>query len=253
MHIKKIGQGKDLVLIHGWGMHSGIWEPIIDRFSNQYTLHLVDIPGMGKSHVINPYDLDHVTEEISKALPPSFDILGWSLGSLIAIKMSLMYPKKIHRMVLVGGTPCFINQTDWSYGVDIRDFNNFTNNLFKNYKSTMINFYILQLMHSKNSKLIIKKLKEMEAVENPPEIKSLQLGLDILLNNDLRNDINKIKHQTLLITGDMDRLTPKSASIWLESHLKESQLKLIKGASHIPFLSHSDEFFNCLDQFLLAA
>jgi pimeloyl-[acyl-carrier protein] methyl ester esterase len=253
MHIKKIGQGKDLVLIHGWGMHSGIWEPIIDRFSNQYTLHLVDIPGMGKSHVINPYDLDHVTEEISKALPPSFDILGWSLGSLIAIKMSLMYPKKIHRIVLVGGTPCFINQTDWSYGVDVRDFNNFANKLFKNYKSTMINFYILQLMHSKNSKLIIKKLKEMEAVENPPEIKSLQLGLDILLNNDLRNDINKIKHQTLLITGDMDRLTPKSASMWLESHLKESQLKLIKGASHIPFLSHSDEFFNCLDQFLLAA
>ena len=253
MHIKKIGQGKDLVLIHGWGMHSGIWEPIIDRFSNQYTLHLVDIPGMGKSHVINPYDLDHVTEEISKALPPSFDILGWSLGSLIAIKMSLMYPKKIHRMVLVGGTPCFINQTDWSYGVDVRDFNNFANNLFKNYKSTMINFYILQLMHSKNSKLIIKKLKEMEAVENPPEIKSLQLGLDILLNNDLRNDINKIKHQTLLITGDMDRLTPKSASMWLDSNLKESQLKLIKGASHIPFLSHSDEFFNCLDQFLLAA
>ncbi len=253
MHIKKIGQGKDLVLIHGWGMHSGIWEPIIDRFSNQYTLHLVDIPGMGKSHVINPYDLDHVTEEISKALPPSFDILGWSLGSLIAIKMSLMYPKKIHRMVLVGGTPCFINQTDWSYGVDVRDFNNFANKLFKNYKSTMINFYILQLMHSKNSKLIIKKLKEMEAVENPPEIKSLQLGLDILLNNDLRNDINKIKHQTLLITGDMDRLTPKSASMWLESHLKESQLKLIKGASHIPFLSHSDEFFNYLDQFLLAA
>jgi len=253
MHIKKIGQGKDLVLIHGWGMHSGIWEPIIDRFSNQYTLHLVDIPGMGKSDVINPYDLDHVTEEISKALPPSFDILGWSLGSLIAIKMSLMYPKKIHRMVLVGGTPCFINQTDWSYGVDVRDFNNFANKLFKNYKSTMINFYILQLMHSKNSKLIIKKLKEMEAVENPPEIKSLQLGLDILLNNDLRNDINKIKHQTLLITGDMDRLTPKSASMWLEGHLKESQLKLIKGASHIPFLSHSDEFFNCLDQFLLAA
>jgi pimeloyl-[acyl-carrier protein] methyl ester esterase len=253
MHIKKIGQGKDLVLIHGWGMHSGIWEPIIDRFSNQYTLHLVDIPGMGKSDVINPYDLDHVTEEISKALPPSFDILGWSLGSLIAIKMSLMYPKKIHRIVLVGGTPCFINQTDWSYGVDVRDFNNFANKLFKNYKSTMINFYILQLMHSKNSKLIIKKLKEMEAAENPPEIKSLQLGLDILLNNDLRNDINKIKHQTLLITGDMDRLTPKSASMWLESHLKESQLKLIKGASHIPFLSHSDEFFNCLDQFLLAA
>jgi pimeloyl-ACP methyl ester carboxylesterase len=48
-------------------------------------------------------------------------------------------------------------------------------------------------------------------------------------------------------------LTPKSASEWLESHLKEGQLKVIQGASHIPFLSHADEFFDHLDQFLLAA
>ncbi len=253
MHIKKIGQGKDLVLIHGWGMHSGIWEPIIEKFSNQYTLHLVDIPGMGRSDSIDPYDLNHLVEAISQKLPSSFDILGWSLGSLIALKMSLLHPQKIHRMVLVGGTPCFINQTDWSCGVDVRDFNDFADKLFKDYKSTIINFYTLQLMHSKDSKFLIKKLKEVNEKSDPPKIKSLQLGLDILLNNDLRNDINKIKHQTLLITGDMDRLTPKSASMWLESHLKESQLKLIKGASHIPFLSHSDEFFNCLDQFLLAA
>ena len=253
MHIKKIGQGKDLVLIHGWGMHSGIWEPIIDKFSNEYTLHLVDIPGMGKSHVIDPYDLNHVVEVISESLPTSFDILGWSLGSLITLKMSLMYPEKIHRMVLVGGTPCFINQIDWSHGVDIRDFNDFANKLFKNYKSTMINFYTLQLMHSKNSKLLIKKLKQIDEAENPPDVKSLQLGLDILLKNDLRDDINKIDHQTLLIVGDMDRLTPKSASMWLESHMKKGQLKVIEGASHIPFLSHPDEFFRHLDHFLLAA
>jgi len=253
MHIKKIGQGKDLVLIHGWGMHSGIWEPIIDKFSNQYTLHLVDIPGMGKSHVIDPYDLNHVVEVISESLPTSFDILGWSLGSLITLKMSLMYPEKIHRMVLVGGTPCFINRTDWSHGVDVRDFNDFANKLFKNYKSTMMNFYTLQLMHSKNNKLLIKKLKQIDEAENPPDVKSLQLGLDILLKNDLRDDIDKIYHQTLLITGDMDRLTPKSASMWLESHIKKGQLKVIEGASHIPFLSHPDEFFRHLDHFLLAA
>ena len=253
MHIKKIGQGKDLVLIHGWGMHSGIWEPIIDKFSNEYTLHLVDMPGMGKSHVIDPYDLNHVVEVISESLPTSFDILGWSLGSLITLKMSLMYPEKIHRMVLVGGTPCFINQIDWSHGVDIRDFNDFANKLFKNYKSTMINFYTLQLMHSKNSKLLIKKLKQIDEAENPPDVKSLQLGLDILLKNDLRDDINKIEHQTLLIVGDMDRLTPKSASMWLDSHMKKGQLKVIEGASHIPFLSHPDEFFRHLDRFLLAA
>ncbi len=208
---------------------------------------------MGRSDSIDPYDLNHLVEAISQKLPSSFDILGWSLGGLIALKMSLLHPQKIHRMVLVGGTPCFINQTDWSCGVDVRDFNDFADKLFKDYKSTIINFYTLQLMHSKDSKFLIKKLKEVNEKSDPPKIKSLQLGLDILLNNDLRDDINKINHKTLLIVGDMDRLTPKSASTWLEGHLKEARLKVIQGASHIPFLSHSHEFFDHLDQFLLAA
>ncbi|MSQ80654.1 MAG: pimeloyl-[acyl-carrier protein] methyl ester esterase [Candidatus Methylopumilus sp.] len=253
MHIKRIGHGKDLVLIHGWGMHSGIWEPVIENFSNQYTLHLVDIPGMGKSPVIAPYDLNHLAKVISKELPLNFDILGWSLGSLIALKMSLLYPNKINRIVLVGGTPCFINQANWSYGVDVKDFNDFANKLFKNYKSTMINFYTLQLMHSKNIKVLIKKLKKMNEELDSQEVKSLQLGLDILLKNDLRNEINQIKHQTLLMVGELDRLTPKSASLWMKSQLKQGQLKVIEGASHIPFLSHPEIFFNHLDQFLLAA
>ena len=108
-----------------------------------------------------------------------------------------------------------------SFGVDLRDFNDFANKLFKDYKSTMMNFYTLQLMHSKHSKLLIKKLKEMNEEVDSPKVMSVQLGLDILLNNDLRDDINKINHRSLLIVGDMDRLTPKSASMWLESHLKK--------------------------------
>ena len=108
-------------------------------------------------------------------------------------------------------------------------------------------------MHSKHSKLLIKKLKDINDEVNAPDVKSLQLSLDVLLNNDLRDDINKINHRTLLIVGEKDRLTPKSASEWLESRLKDGQLKVIQGASHIPFLSHADEFFDHLDQFLLAA
>ena len=72
MHINKIGHGQDLVLIHGWGMHSGIWEPIIEKFSKKYSLHLVDIPGMGQSHIIDPYDLNHLAEEISQNLSRGF-------------------------------------------------------------------------------------------------------------------------------------------------------------------------------------
>ena len=49
MHIDTIGHGPDLVLIHGWAMHGGIFAPLVERLSPQFQLHIVDLPGHGHS------------------------------------------------------------------------------------------------------------------------------------------------------------------------------------------------------------
>ena len=52
VHVDIIGQGQPLVLIHGWGMHSGVWQPLVKRLSANYMLYLVDLPGMGSSRPV---------------------------------------------------------------------------------------------------------------------------------------------------------------------------------------------------------
>lgn len=47
LHIESLGHGPDLVLLHGWAMHSGIWSGVQDQLARQFRLHLVDLPGMG--------------------------------------------------------------------------------------------------------------------------------------------------------------------------------------------------------------
>ncbi|MXS81486.1 pimeloyl-[acyl-carrier protein] methyl ester esterase, partial [Nitrosomonas sp. GH22] len=45
IHIKIIGAGPDLVMLHGWAMHSGVWEGVIGSLSHRFRLHCVDLPG----------------------------------------------------------------------------------------------------------------------------------------------------------------------------------------------------------------
>ena len=43
------GQGQPLVLLHGWAMHAGIFGPLLDTLADDFELHLVDLPGHGRS------------------------------------------------------------------------------------------------------------------------------------------------------------------------------------------------------------
>src|SRR5690606_39660985 len=47
VHIETTGQGPDLVLVHGWAMHAGVFSALAGRLAGRYTLHLVDLPGHG--------------------------------------------------------------------------------------------------------------------------------------------------------------------------------------------------------------
>ena len=64
-HVEIIGQGQPLVMMHGWGMHSGVWQPLVKRLSKDYMLYLVDLPGMGSSRPIEPYHLHAMADEVA--------------------------------------------------------------------------------------------------------------------------------------------------------------------------------------------
>ena len=115
LHIEKLGQGEPLVMIHGWGMHSGMWMQARDLLSEYFELHMVDLPGMGHSETLDVYNLHSVAEKIAEKIPSNAYMLGWSLGGLIATKIALMTP--IKKLILVGSTPCFVARDDWQQGM----------------------------------------------------------------------------------------------------------------------------------------
>jgi len=242
VNIKIIGDGEPLLLIHGWGMSGRIWEVIEDDLSKYYKLYIVDLPGMGKSEEIEDYSLTNIVDQLYIKLPMKISIMGWSLGGIIALKYYEKYPKNVTRLFLVASTPCFINKKNWNLGVEGCLLNKFYDQLVDSWSKTLNQFFMLQLIGSNNRKEVMKELHEVFITKTPPKIKSLKSALEILKETDLTKTISNIKIPTIIIAGDCDKLTPKEASIFMQSKIKNSRLKIFKSAGHIPFLSHPKDF-----------
>ena len=246
------------MLIHGWGMNGSVWHPLVKRLSKNFTLHIVDLPGMGFSQMISPYNLYSIAEKIAEMLPNNTAMLGWSLGGQVAMRIAIDQPEVVKQLILVGATPCFVNvrglsnQAQWQFGVESAVFQQFAKSVQLDYQKTMMQFLSLQCMGAKDASSTIRLLKKKFAERPAPTQQLLQDALQILVQTDLRNEILTLNNPTLIIHGDKDTLAPLQAANWMRQHLPNALMRVIAGASHAPFLSHQDAFMDALEQFLIA-
>ena len=49
LQVERRGDGPDLVLLHGWGMHGGVWDELVPRLAARFRVHVPDLPGHGRS------------------------------------------------------------------------------------------------------------------------------------------------------------------------------------------------------------
>lgn len=253
LHVEKYGSnGKQaLTLLHGWGMHSGVWQPILDWLTPYYHVHCIDLPSMGFSESISPYTLANLSAEIYHFLPENTHLLGWSLGGQIAMQIALDTPDAINKLVLVGATPKFSSSGDWTTAVTLQNLEKFGRDIESDYMATMLKFLSLQCMGATNIKEIVRILREAFLARPIPNNNCLKQALVILETTDLRPQLKNIQTPTLILHGEKDGLSPIKAAEFLAKTIPCSQFKVFERASHAPFLSHPVEFSTALNQFLI--
>ena len=70
--------GPDLVLLHGWGMHSGAWAEEIPVLARGHRVHAIDLPGHGHSGTEHPGSFDDAADAIARHMPEGSVACGWS-------------------------------------------------------------------------------------------------------------------------------------------------------------------------------
>ena len=268
LHVETFGSGAPLLLIHGWGMHGGMWGGAVEKLAERFCVHVVDLPGHGKSGKgegtrekggapvlpfplpSSPFSLDSIVDEMSARFEEQLTVCGWSLGGQIALRWAQREPEKIQRLILVSSTPCFVRQTGWPCAMEAETLAGFAAALAGNHALTLRRFLALQVRGSERERELLASLRNALFSRGEPDLAALQTGLDILRDCDLRAALPDIAQPTLVIAGERDTLTPLPASEYMASVMPCARLATVKGAAHAPFLSHPDEFVTQLKKFM---
>ena len=225
------GEGKDIVLLHGWGQNIEMMKPIGDRLEN-YRITIIDFPGFGASpepdKEWNISDYANMVKELFKKLNIKKPILiGHSFGGRVAIKYAAN--NEVEKIVLLA-SPC----------VRIKDNKReMKTKILKSIKKlpgmNKIGEYAKNFIGSRDYKAASPKMRQI---------------LVNTVNEDLTEDAKNIKVPTLLIWGDQDEEATIEEAHLLEKLLDDGGLVVLEGCTHYAYLEQLPRVINIIKVFL---
>ena len=249
LYTETFGTGPEVVMVHGWGMHSGVWRVFAHRLADDFRITLIDLPGHGHSGMIDDFSLDGLGESLLEVAPSRAHWLGWSLGAKIALHVADCSPERLASLTMMAGNARFAQGDGWPCGMDLALMSRFAEDLLTDYHRTLMQFLGLQTWGLAHVREVLRDLKSHVAECDEPEKTALQSGLDILRRDDLRALLPGLRVPLLLLLGSKDRLAPPAAGKAMQALSRGAELQVLEGASHTPFLSHPCECANLLTDF----
>lgn len=247
--MRVLGEGPELVLLHGWAMHSGIWGRLVDNLALDFRVNLVDLPGHGiNRHIPLPRELDELAAMILSELPPAI-WMGWSLGGLVTLAAAMQQPEKVQKAILVSATPSFSEQQDWDCGVSVSAQRAFSHGLENDVEETLNQFW-LQCFGATCKDESLRLLGKSSVTDRLPEKSVMQNGLHLLYSNNLLADLDRCNVPTLLVGGTRDRTITPETFTRTAAMMPLASSRLIRAAGHAPFISHQDRFLDIIHGFL---
>lgn len=237
-----------LVLLHGWGMSSEIWRPLIPALIRSFHVTVIDLPGLGRSEGSDDVTLESMACQVAAVVDRSACWLGWSLGGMVAIQVAALFPEKVTALISVASNPCFVQKDDWHSAMSPVIYRQFKTALETSPDKTLSRFAMLQIQDSEAAKTILKQIKTVLAASKPSHL----MGTLVLLENDLRQPLSQVTCPVLHIYGEVDGLVPVSTLSAVSALHPDHQVSCFKGAGHLPFLSSPDIFLQTLQTFIQA-
>lgn len=235
VYSQTFGQGKNLVLFHGWGFDSRIMEPLAILLAKVYRVTLIDLPGFGRSDFIGEnYHLDYLVEILKPIIPKQSVFIGWSLGGLIAMKLSMALTHS-KGVILLASTPCFVAVNTWP-GIPLNLLSRFHDSLMHDSEDIFREFVFLQMNKAQYCPQSYAKIKKLLCQKNDHNRIVLQGGLNILKNTDLRRSHKNIQTPVHYFFGEKDALISVDTAVAIKKIYPEASIHIIPDYGHSTFL-----------------
>jgi pimeloyl-[acyl-carrier protein] methyl ester esterase len=165
------------------------------------------------------------------------------------LELARRYPERVQGVILLAGNPHFTEVEDWP-GAKPHLLQHFADNLTADCRATLTRFLALQVNGLADGKSLLKTLKTAVAECDPPDSETLQGGLEILKQADLRPVLANLSIPVLAVSGSHDTLVPSAVVPRIGALSAHIETHVMAGAGHLPFLSHGRELRALIADFM---
>lgn len=243
------GEGKPVVLIHGFGEDSTVWRNQIAVLKTKYQLILPDLPGSGQSAMINDMSMEGIAEAVIAILDAekiyACPVIGHSMGGYISLALLEKYPERISSLGLFHSS-AYADSEDKKQarrkGIDfIREHG------AKPFLETTIPNLFSQKTKDENPELV----KEQVALSDNFLAPALVSYYESMMKRPDRTDLlRKITVPVLFIIGEFDAAVPFKDSLE-QCHLPEnSYIHIFRNSAHMGMLEEPDKSDIVIEKFL---
>lgn len=255
-NVKMTGQGSQpMMFAHGFGCDQNMWRFVAPAFEDQYKVILFDYVGAGQSD-LSVYDpakystLDGYADDVL-AICHALDLtnvvfVGHSVSAMIGILAAIKEPERFDKLVLVGPSPCYINDGEYVGGFEREDIDELLESLEHNYlgwSSTMAPV----IMGNADRPALGQELTNSFCRTHPEVARQFARATFL---SDNRADLPKLKTKSLILQCSQDVIAPEAVGRYLHQTLADSSFVLLRATGHCPNLSAPQETIAAMKTFV---
>jgi len=220
-----VGNGKDILILHGWGSSSNSWVEVQNNLSAKgFRVIVPDLPGFGASEEPrDPWglkDYSGFVQEFARVIGINkFALAGHSFGGRIAIDYSARYPEDFKYLILIAAAGA-IRHKKAKIGIML---------IFTKIGSFIFSLPVLSFIRPTVEKIWYKISGEKDYRKASPMMKII---MQRVLDEELRSRLPNILMPTLILWGEKDVATPLSDGVMIHENVPTSYLHVFKDMPH---------------------
>jgi sigma-B regulation protein RsbQ len=255
-HVQIAGDGPaTIVFAHGFGCDQRMWRFLAPAFAQRYRTVLFDLVGSGKSD-LSAYDrkrygslhahAEDVLEIVDACTDGPVVFVGHSVGAMIGLLATIAAPRRFAAQVMVGPSPCFVNDGAYVGGFNAEDIDVLLQTMEDNFIAWSGKMAPM-IMGAPNQPALREELMQSFCRNDPAIARHFAR---VTFTADHRADLPRSTVPALILQCSDDLLVPREVGDYMLAHLPRSTLRTIDNVGHCPHLSAPTASSRAIEEFL---
>jgi len=254
VHVRGSGE-TTMMFAHGFGCDQNMWRLLAPAYAERYRTILFDLVGAGASD-LSAYNsekysslqgyADDVLDIVNEFAEGPVIFVGHSVSAMIGMLADLAQPERFAAQVMIGPSPCYINDGDYVGGFDRRDIDSLLETLESNYLGWSSNM-APAIMGAPNQPELGVELTNSFCRTDPEIAKQFARATFL---SDVRAELPKLATPTLIVQCNDDLIAPMTVGHYMSGALPRSTLAVVDNVGHCPHLSSPSACVDAINSFL---